>query len=178
MVSQEGSLSKSLCYWVEKWGLKSISGYVKGCQIWPALLASCWLQGKGCSWRLTVKTMKLWDQSELLITTCLVQSNCFPSDETNRPGPWLSFQAGNYSPCWSHVLAFVPKVWSSTVPAGWSLPWIWTVQGQKDRQRWWSVWSTGEGPPHHESLRERVAKMSSFISWCHSLEPVTSSWVW
>lgn len=27
-------------------------------------------------------------------------------------------------------------------------------------------------------LREGAARMSSFISWCHCLEPVTSSWVW
>lgn len=99
---------KSLCYWVEKEGLKSILGYVKGCQIWPALLASCWLQGKGCSWRLTVKTMKLWGQTELLITPCPAHSNHFPSDSTNWPGLWLSFRGGATasSPHWLHTRAF------------------------------------------------------------------------
>lgn len=77
---QKGSLSESLCYWVEEGELTSIPGYVKGCQIWPASLTSCWLWEKDCSWCLIVKNMKLWDQCELLITTCPVQSNHFPND--------------------------------------------------------------------------------------------------
>lgn len=35
----------------------------------------------------------------------------------------------------------------------------------------------GWGVPYQECLKGRIAKMSSFTSWCPGLEAVTSSWV-
>lgn len=171
---------KSVCYWVEKSGPMSIPGYVKWCQIWLAILTSCWFQEKSCSWCLTLKNMKLWHQAELLITTCLVQPNHFP-----KAIKWIGQVSDSASegvassPSWSaHPCFHFPKSDPELPPKG-DFPFGVCLSRDWKTDPNDEVYSLLEKGHLTMSLwRERVARMSSFISWCHSLEPVTSSWVW
>lgn len=163
---------------MEKRGLKSIAGYVKWCQIWLALLTSCWLQEKRL--QLAPDSEKHEALRPVWITNHYMSCSVWPLSKqwselarsvTQLPKGEPAVRADLYGPGFTSqgLIGEQPRKGDFALELVSPGTELWTQMMQCIvywRSLTISLW------------RERVARMSSFISWCHSLEPVTSSWVW